>query len=329
MNFEQPDNYKKAAARACCQYSWKASVKLSLMRLSENATFLVTELSESRPRRVMRVSRAGYHTAGEIQAEIEWLERLSRQNQVRTVRPIKNCQGSFLTGAEQAGQKYTCVLFEYLGGIHPDPSGDKTAVEDFRQIGRIAALLHRNAGEWEESRFLARACWDYDHMVGTKGLFGDWRKCGELSPGESRFLEKICFRIRERLWEYGRTDDNYGLIHSDLRAANLLKDEDTMQVIDFDDCGFGWHMYDLAASVSFLEAHPLVTDWIQAWMEGYRTVGVLGGRDIRQIPVFIMARRLQLLAWVTSHQDSDPVKELYGGFAAGTVELARKFEKML
>ena len=77
MNFEQPDNYKKAAARACCQYSWKASVKLSLMRLSENATFLVTELSESRPRRVMRVSRAGYHTAGEIQAEIEWLERLS------------------------------------------------------------------------------------------------------------------------------------------------------------------------------------------------------------------------------------------------------------
>lgn len=327
MNFQQQDNYKKAAESAFRRYPWEGPAELSLMRLSENAVFLVREFSGRR--RVMRVSRIGYHTGEEIQAEVRWLEHLSGQNQVRTACPLRNSQGSFLTTANQGGQTYVCVLFEYLEGIHPDPARDGEAGEDFRQTGRIAALLHRDAAEWKESRRLARAHWDYEHMIGQGGLFGDWRRCTDLSLGERRFLEEICAGIRRRLWEYGRDDENYGLIHSDLRAANLLKDGGAMQVIDFDDCGFGWHMYDLAASVSFLEDHPGVPDWIRAWIEGYRTEGVLTERDIRQIPAFVMARRLQLLAWVTSHRDSDPVKELYAGFAAKTVELAGKCAKML
>ena len=43
-------------------------------------------------------------------------------------------------------------------------------------------------------------------------------------------------------------------------------------VIDFDDCGFGWYMYDLAAAVSFIEHDPRVPELIDAWARGYRTV---------------------------------------------------------
>lgn len=329
MNFEQPDNYRKAAECACCQYPWEAAVEISLMQLSENATFLVKELSGSGLCRVMRTSRVGYHTVEEIQAEVKWLEHLRRQNQIKIASPLRNRQGSFLTVVEQEGQTYVCVLFEYLRGAHPDPGDDREADKDFRRIGRIAAILHRDAREWEESRLLSRAHWDYEHMIGPGGLFGNWRQSSDLSAREKKFLENTCAGIRKRLSIYGRSDENYGLIHSDLRAANLLKDGNVMQVIDFDDCGFGWHMYDLAASVSFLETDPRVGNWIRAWVEGYRTEGTLDDGDILQIPVFIMARRLQLLAWVTSHRDSDPVKELYAGFAAGTVELARRCEKFL
>lgn len=327
MNFQRPEDYKRAARAACLRYPWKGAVGLSLMRLSENATFLVTEPWGGR--RVMRVSRIGYHTVEEIESEIKWLEHLGGQNQIRTASPLRNGQGSFLTPVEQEGETYICVLFEYLEGVHPDPVKRGTAKEEFRQIGRIAAFLHRDAREWKESRRLARPHWDYDHMVGAEGLFGDWRRCGDLSLAEYGFLEEICKGIRRRLSEYGRDDENYGLIHSDLRAANLLKNGAVMQVIDFDDCGYGWHVYDLAASVSFQETHPSAAEWIRAWVEGYRTEGRLEDRDIRQIPVFVMARRLQLLAWVTSHRDSDPVKELYPGFAAGTVELARRCERLI
>ena len=39
----------------------------------------------------------------------------------------------------------------------------------------------------------------------------------------------------------------------------------------------------------------------------------------------ILARRIQLLAWVTSHGDSDPVRQMEPGFAEGTVAMARRF----
>ena len=43
-----------------------------------------------------------------------------------------------------------------------------------------------------------------------------------------------------------------------MRLANLLVDGRDVSVIDFDDCGFGWFMYDLGSSVSFIEHDPTV-----------------------------------------------------------------------
>jgi Ser/Thr protein kinase RdoA (MazF antagonist) len=49
---------------------------------------------------------------------------------------------------------------------------------------------------------------------------------------------------------------------------------------------------------------------IAAWIEGYLKVGRLTQEDMAEIDTFVMQRRLQLLAWIASHFDSDPVKEL-------------------
>ena len=57
---------------------------------------------------------------------------------------------------------------------------------------------------------------------------------------------------------------------ADLRLANLLIDGEAVKVIDFDDCGFGWHMYDAATPVSFYEHEPQVPRLLEAWLKGYR-----------------------------------------------------------
>lgn len=325
MNFGQPDSYKKAAEQACRRYHLEDSMDVSLLYLSENATFVLRRLSDRRPCKVMRVARTGYRTLEEIQAEIRWLEHLSCQDKVKTAGLVKNRSNGFLTVAETGGQAYGCLMFEYLEGAHPDLCDGRKACEDFYQVGRIAALLHTDTEEWKESQSLDRPCWDYSHMIGEQGLFGDWRKCGELSAEDRQTLEQACRRIRGRLSRYERSGKNYGLIHSDLRAANLLKDKGRIQVIDFDDCGFGWHMYDLAASISFVEDHPWAGRWVEAWLRGYQTLRPLRREDLEEIPTFIMARRIQLLAWITSHEDSDPVRNMYPKFAKNTAELARRY----
>ena len=47
---------------------------------------------------------------------------------------------------------------------------------------------------------------------------------------------------------------DYGLTHGDFLLENLLRDGDTVLIIDFDDCGFGfgWHVMDVATSLTFL-----------------------------------------------------------------------------
>lgn len=325
MNFRQPENYTHAARQACRFYQLDVPVSVSLLQLSENATFLLTDTQSNLPWKVMRVARKGYRTLEEIQAELRWVEHLSRQDKVEIPALVKNILGDFLTAVECGGQTYVCILFQYLKGVHPDPVQDGCARQDFYKTGQIAALLHQDTVHWKESRFLPRPHWDYGHMVGETGLFGNWRECGDLSFHEHEILEETCGHIRKRLSLYRTDEENYGLIHADLRAANLLKDGGCLRVIDFDDCGFGWHIYDLAASLSFVEDHPQAGQWARAWLEGYETVRSFKKDDLEEIPTFIMARRIQLLAWVTTHRDSDPVDSLYPGFAKKTVEMARRY----
>ena len=75
-------------------------------------------------------------------------------------------------------------------------------------------------------------------------------------------------------------------------------DQGEIKVIDFDDCGFSWYMYDAAASLSFYEHLPQVSSLIQHWLEGYRTVSAIGKAEEEEIPTFLMLRRLLLVAWV-------------------------------
>lgn len=327
MNFQNIEQYRRAAEQALEAYEFGRDRSISLLHRSENVTFLLSGTG-GKPLEVMRVARTGYHTAEEIQAEIQWLDKLAedgaRHRMIRTAPVIRNEKGGPLTPARSDGQTYVCIVFGYLKGASPEPRRDETACSDFFQVGQIAAALHIQTMEWKESAFAVRPHWDYEHMVGRTGLFGDWRVCGELNQREHDFLERMCGMIKGRLERYGRNQRNYGLIHSDLRAANLLKDGSVIQVIDFDDCGFGWHLYDLAASVSFIEDDERVPQWIEAWLKGYQTMLPLEKRDLAEIPAFILARRIQLLAWIFSHDDSDPVKSLYPGFAEETVKLAEK-----
>ena len=109
-----------------------------------------------------------------------------------------------------------------------------------------------------------------------------------------------------------------------MRFANLIIDNDVIQIIDFDDCGFGWHMYDLAAALSFIETSEHLQDYIGAWLEGYSSLRAVSDEDMDAIPSLIMMRRMQLTAWTASRWDSDPIKELFG-FAEETVRLAEKY----
>jgi Ser/Thr protein kinase RdoA (MazF antagonist) len=73
--------------------------------------------------------------------------------------------------------------------------------------------------------------------------------------------------------------DDRHLVHADLRLANLLVDGDRITVIDFEDCGLSWYLYDLACALTFNEGRPDVPELIGLWVDGYRQVEPLSTED--------------------------------------------------
>ncbi len=138
-------------------------------------------------------------------------------------------------------------------------------------------------------------------------------------------LDRAQQLLHRRLAEYGTGPQTFGLVHADLRLANLLVDGDTITVIDFDDCGFGWYFYDFGTAVSFFEDHPSVPEWQDAWVSGYRTLRPFAAADEDMLASFVLLRRLLLLAWMGTHSHSKESQAISVTYAAGSCELAERY----
>ena len=175
---------------------------------------------------------------------------------------------------------------------------------------------------------ITRPVLDCDTTLGPNALWGDWRVFAGFTSQEKELLERAETCIRSAMAAYGKPHERFGLIHADMRLANLLVEGETLRLLDFDDCAYSWHLFDLAASLSFIEARPDVPDLIAAWLEGYRaasTAHPLEEADMAVIPSLIMMRRLQLTAWLATRHDSDPVPALLSTWKQDTLALAARY----
>jgi Ser/Thr protein kinase RdoA (MazF antagonist) len=305
-------------------YGLHPGATVELLNVSENATFLVSD-PEAGPS-VLRVHRHGYHTEQEIASELAWMDALRAEAGVRTPRVLATSDGQrVVTVAERGGPAATsrhCVRFEYLPGT--EPGGELTA-RHFEELGEITARMHRHARTWPRPAWFTRFHWDYPAAFGGQARWGRWQDGVGVGPAERRVLSRLDDALRARLTAFGRGPERYGLVHADTRLANLLVNEGVVSVIDFDDCGFSWHLYDLGTSVSFFEHSPQVPALVDSWLTGYRRAGELSAADEAEIWTFILFRRLLLVAWIGSHAGVDIAAELGAGYTRGSCDLAESY----
>ena len=107
-----------------------------------------------------------------------------------------------------------------------------------------------------------------------------------------------------------------------MRLANLLVNGPRVNVIDFDDSGLSWYMYDLGSSLSFIEHEPYVPELVDAWIGGYRRTTDLDPADEAELPTFIMFRRLLLVAWIGSHAETETAQQMGPEYAVTSCRLA-------
>ena len=322
---EQRKIFDFVAEKAIEAYEIKKTHKIELLQISVNITYLVRNQYTNAKEYVLRIGRPGNHSVEELEAELLWIQEIRDYTPLVVATPILTPASQFVVEVPVAQYIYTCVMFEFLSGEVPDENNDKNVRKEFEVLGETAAYLHKQVKMWNQANSMKRFIWDYDTMIGEKSRWGRWQDAKGMTPDIEKMLSRTSTIIKRRMINYGKGRERFGLIHADLRLANLLVDGDQIKVIDFDDCGFGWYLHDMATAVSFKENKPITPDLIDAWKAGYTKVECLTYADDVESDTFIIQRRIQLLSWITSHEGIDSVKQLSGGFLDGTVELAEKF----
>jgi Ser/Thr protein kinase RdoA (MazF antagonist) len=295
---------------------------LRLLTISENATFLADDLRFGR-KVVFRVHRPDYHTEAEIRSELAWTEALRADGVVETPHLIPALDGTLLCSFPEGSHNRFVVAFEHMSGREPDAADG--LVQWYGRLGAINAALHRHSRGWRRPAGFVRKTWDVEATIGPDAYWGDWRDALGLTAEGREVLTRTADLLRRQIAAYGTTPDTFGLIHADMRPANLLVDGQRLGVIDFDDCGESWFMFDFAAAVSFQEAEPYIPDLMAAWTQGYRTVAALAERDEAMLPVFIMLRRMHLTAWIASHAETPTAQSMGEPFTSGTVRMAERY----
>ena len=296
---------------------------LRIINHSENTTYLVTSPKADRPA-ILRVHREDYHTVNGIRSELAWMRALQAEAGVKTPQAIPGRDGEDIQTVSHPSlpRPRNCVLFELIDGIEPPQDN---LMPPFKQLGEVTARCHIHSQGWKRPEYFQRLCWDFEHSISVSPNWGPWTSGPDLTPERRVLIQRAVDLMQRRLQAYGKGPDRYGLIHADFRLANLLIHNGDTRVIDFDDSGIGWFLYDAATAVSFFEDRADVPDLMEAWLEGYRRVRQLSAADVAELWTFIFLRRVILFAWMGSHAETDLAKTEGPGYSLGTCDLSERY----
>ncbi len=312
----------KLARVALARYDLLAGCALTMVNHSENVTYRV-DAPGCAPR-FLRIHRTDYHTRRAVESELAWAKAIRDDTGIITPEAIPGIDGKLVQFVDHPGvdEARHVALFERVAGRRPRESA---LLGPFRRLGAVAARFHLQSMAWQRPAGFERFSWDFEGAFGPNPHWGPYRDAPGLTDADLDLLAEAVELIRTRLEAYGDAPERYGLIHSDLRLDNLLVLGGETRILDFDDCGFGWYLYDYASAVTMLEGRPDLPELSQVWIDGYRTVRELSPEEIAIIPTLVMVRRIIACGWVASHQGTEIARLLGVPYSRTTVRLARDY----
>lgn len=311
---DQAEALRELARNALARYDGQFS-EPELVKYRENAIFSACD--ERGERFAVRVHRPHYHSDEALASELSWMRALADEGlPVPSLRLNRDGQAITLSSAPRVPEMRRVNLLGWVDGT-PLSSMEESGVLSeeehaalYRRIGTLMARLHDHGTRWARPDGFERHDWFSDALVGEEPL---WGRFWDL-PGLGERQRTLLVRARQEglrvLAHHPRSARNSGLIHADLIADNLMIDGETVRPIDFDDAGFGWHMFDIATTLYFLGGRPNAQRLRDALIQGYRQVRPLPETELLLLPLFLMLRGTSYLGWVGSRSETETAREL-------------------
>ncbi|MEK7266066.1 MAG: phosphotransferase [Pseudomonadota bacterium] len=301
-----------------------------LIKYRENAVFSVRRRDGVRA--ALRVHRHGYHSDAALHSEHFWMSELAKAGiEVPVVLPPRD-GGSFVhVGIADVPEVRQVDMLGWLSGA-PIGSAEE-GLDDagagneelYFKAGQLAAKLHGLNSKMAWPPAFTRHSWNANGLIGENPLWGRFWDLADLSPAERDALLKARAKAAVDLAGFSISTDRYGMIHADFVPENLMNDGGLLKLLDFDDCGFGWYMFELATALYFIIDDTNFAALKGALFEGYRAVRPLSADDEAVLPLFLFLRGTTYLGWIQTRPETQTARELGPILIARTCRLAADY----
>jgi Ser/Thr protein kinase RdoA (MazF antagonist) len=312
-NRQQIARMRQLAGRALGAYPL-ADPQMRLIAHEENTTFRVDATAAGgRDRFLLRVHRPARHgrhvdPVAAIRSELDWLMALRADTGLPVPEPVRTTDGSLTTAAasRDVPEPRVCSVLRWMDGrIHaamPRPV-------HLRRLGSVMAQLHNHAAQWDVPPGFVRIRWGWETFFGDTMVYGGINAAAvwDLLPAAlRRRFDQVAARMERVMTRLGDGDGQAGLIHADLHLDNALFWRDEVRVIDFDDCGFGYWLYDIAVALWELRDRDDYVQFRAALIEGYTQHRPLPPGGLAHLDDFIATRDVAFALWFTGTAQVNP-----------------------
>jgi len=316
--------------------------RLTALLHEDNTTFRVDAANGKRY--VLRIHRP-LRTVEAVRSEMMWLAALRRETELVVPEPIPTRDGNLLTVASvtEIPEHRICVLFRWIDGRFLDV---KLTPSHLERVGAFMASLQLHGAQFRPPDVFVRG--RVDNLTDKARRTAARGACEALvrqqidNPADEtaaiRLITEICSpedgariailirKIREIQRVVGQKSETFGLIHGDLHQGNYFFHQRQVRAIDFDDCGYGYYLYDIAVTLSEVNWRENTPALRKNFLAGYRSIRFLSPEHERYLDTFIALRDLQLIIWKIEMRNHPAFRD---GWASSVKEMLQDVKKFV
>ena len=295
--------------------AWGGQI-VRLIAARENHVFEIALASGEKC--ALRLHRPGYQSIESIQAELKWTRALADRG-FPCPTPIRSSNGDDLVETEHG--IVTVVSWVDAPPISRMAEAGANLGPVFHRLGQLLADLHQMSDDGAYAGITDRPDWGLDALTSEYPHWGPYWENPALSDTESDQL--FAARSIMRNWLLGRDWDT-GAIHADAISENVLGGANDLWLIDFDDSGTGYRVFDLGVPLVQFWEHEELPDLVSNIATGYAAKRGCDAQElIDTIPRFMAMRAVASAGWIISRKPADdPLHRRYADRALGC---ARRF----
>lgn len=304
--------------KALALWNLPPSTKITLLAQRENHVYRL-DIPDEAPT-VLRIHRKHYRSNCEIVSELQWMLYLSQQG-IKVPEPIVTKRNTLIETIEG----HQIDRLSWLDGRPLSITGTSLDLTDrettYRQLGQVMAKLHLISDDWTQPERFSRPQWEKNGLLGEQPLWDRFWENPKLTDDQRHLIIKAREQAAKDLTQQGLALD-YGLIHADLVQENILLGRNGIQLLDFDDGGFGYRLFEVATPLLKIRSEPDYALLEAALIGGYQTARSL---DVKELPLFLLLRSFTYVGWIIQRMDESGSSERCERFINTAVVLAENY----